>query len=458
MIFFIMLSVGIIMIISLFITNNTATKVNNSILLGVTLPYSEIKNNKVVEIIDCYKKAYTRLLIIFGIIYIPCGLISYLSIQLFFLFTWVGALIYFNNKIFMEYNERLKILKANNNWFIGSKTLITIDTEVARLKDKMPISKLWFIPSIAITAIIIFLSLLNKDDYGNILLYLSFSCLIANLVFILIYRYYSKLRTIVYSEDSNVNLACNFIYKRYWTLGCVMASLIQSICTLLVYIILILCRATESLFLIVVIIPAITIILGAYSINNLVIKEKNKIINNASSCVYVDNDQYWNGDVYNNPYDKRATVEKRVGYGITYNMATLKGKIYNYGGIAFTVIVISMVGVMTLVFDFTKLDVQVSDDTIKIQAPVYGVTFDKANLEKVEMVDNIEVIARTNGVGAESYSLGEFTVKEYGKSKLFVYSKDDSSYIHLVVNGDDIFIKGETKEETKLYYNKLNKY
>ena len=44
----------------------------------------------------------------------------------------------------VSYTHLLMDLKRENNWLLPSKRLVTIDTEVTRLKDEMPVSVLWF--------------------------------------------------------------------------------------------------------------------------------------------------------------------------------------------------------------------------------------------------------------------------------------------------------------------------
>lgn len=449
------LSIGIIMIISMIVNNKTATKVNNSMILAVTLPYSELKNQEVLKIVDNYEKAYYKLLIIFSIIFLPSIFISYVSIEVSILIFWTGTLIYLNEKLFRKYNEKLKALKREKNWFIGGKHLISIDTEVSRVKDKMPVSKYYFIPSIVISLIIVLLAFVMRSKYNINIIIISLMPLMTTFIFMIIYSIYYKSPTKVYSSESQVNLLCNTIYKRYWTLGCVSAAFIQSLSMLVIFLMCIFSKINDTFFIAIFILPVVFIIVGISFINNKIITERNNIISRAKEPIFVDNDEYWNGDTYCNPSDRRAMVEKRVGYGLTYNMATTKGKLYCYGLSIFTILIITFVVIQMFAYDFTKLDVVIANNSVNIVAPSYGVQFEADEIEELKMVENIEVTFRSNGVGAETYSLGDFSVNNYGTSRLFVYSKDDSPYIYLKVNGKNIFIKGKTKEETDKYYNEL---
>ncbi|MDZ4957348.1 hypothetical protein GNF51_16560, partial [Clostridium perfringens] len=109
---------------------------------------------------------------------------------------------------------------------MGSKFIITVDTEVSRMKGKMPVSIWWFIPSIIISIIPIVIALNNVDIFGMAFLFISLTSIIVTTVFIIMYKVYTNQKTEVYSEDSKVNLICNTIYKRYYTLGCICAATI----------------------------------------------------------------------------------------------------------------------------------------------------------------------------------------------------------------------------------------
>ena len=129
----------LIALIAFYFDNNTATKVKNGVVLGVTLPYSEIKNNEVLRIVDEYKKGNKRFFLIGIIIFFPISIINYPSLKMIYLFVWIFFMEILSYRLFGKYNKRLKELKRENEWFISQARLLTIDTEVTRLKDKMPV-------------------------------------------------------------------------------------------------------------------------------------------------------------------------------------------------------------------------------------------------------------------------------------------------------------------------------
>ncbi|MCI6458060.1 PH domain-containing protein [Terrisporobacter sp.] len=137
-------------------------------------------------------------------------------------------------------------------------------------------------------------------------------------------------------------------------------------------------------------------------------------------------------------------------------MATKKGKFITYGGNIFAVVSLILVLLMILFFEFYGFNMSIDNKILKINAPLYGVEFNINDIEEVNLVDNIKIKVRTNGIGMDEYSVGNFNVEGYGKCKLYIYNYV-SPYILIKVNGEFIFINAETKEETYNYFNDLEK-
>ena len=68
-------------------------------------------------------------------------MIKIIILHLFF----IATAVYMSNSIFDK-----RSLKRKNNWYIENNNITYVDTEVARLKDKMVIKQYWFIPTIIV--------------------------------------------------------------------------------------------------------------------------------------------------------------------------------------------------------------------------------------------------------------------------------------------------------------------
>lgn len=444
----------LIALIAFYFENNTATKVKNGVVLGVTLPYSEIKNNDVLKIVDEYKKGNKVFLLIGIIVFFPISIINYPSLKMMYLFVWIFFMQILSYRLFGKYNKRLKELKIKNEWFISQTRLLTIDTEVTRLKDKMPVSLLWFIPSLIISIIPIIILIINKDFSFGLLISAS-TGLIGTIIFMIMYRLYCKKPTEIYSEDSKVNIAYNLIYKRMWTMGTVIAATVQSIGMIFVFLPMTLNSNSVVLLMLSAVIPMTVILVGIYYINNKVTEEQNRLISTSNNPIYIDNDEYWFRDIYNNPNDTRYIVEPRVGYKMTYNLGTKKGRRIFYGSYIFVAILLIGVSIMTLRLDFKKMRIEVLNQIVNIEAPSYSFAFNVDEIEEIKIIDSIKVNLRTNGAATDKYSIGHFNVEGYGNCRLYIYDKNDKFIRVKLKDGEYIFISGTSKEETEKYYKLL---
>ena len=86
-------------------------------------------------------------------------------------------------------------------------------------------------------------------------------------------------------------------------------------------------------------------------------------------------------------------------------------------------------------FELYGFNMKINDDSVKINAPLYGIELNMKDIEKVEIVDKLKVKLRTNGIGMDEYSVGNFNVEGYGKCKLYIYN-DVKPYI-LIESDDD---------------------
>lgn len=448
-------SVPIVFVLAMYFNCRYMIKGNKNILIGVTIPFLELKNEKVLDITNKFKQENIILYIISVIAFIPSFFFKFNSNQILYLFLWIGVLYEISRRLFMKYNKKLMDLKRENNWLLPSKRLITIDTEVTRLKDKMPISVLWFIPSFIISLIPIVIVFNNIKEYGVSFEIAASNALIGNIIFLIMYRLYSKGKIEVISEDTDANIAYNKIFKRTWTMGTIVAATVQSLGMLFMFIIFLNNINSAILFVLSVIIPSSIILIGIFYINNKIREEQGKILNACTNLIYTDNDEFWSKGVYNNPNDRSVTVEDRTGYGVTYNLGTKKGRTIYYGSLIFAGIIVIGVTFNLMRFDHTKFTLNINNNTVKINAPTYGTEFNIDDIEEISMINKLPSGIRTNGVGASTYNLGNFSIKDYGQSKLYVYFENPNCISIKLKNNTYIFFNSKSNEETLKYYNEL---
>lgn len=167
-----------------------------------------------------------------------------------------------------------------------------------------------------------------------------------------------------------------------------------------------------------------------------------------------DDDEYWEKGYYYNPNDTRVSVEKRIGYGRTFNMANKKAKIMTFITYASTIALILFLSIMFIIFDTSEFKLTIDGDIARISAPVYGYSFNINDVIEVKKIDTLPKGARTNGASTEKYNLGNYNLNNYGKSKMYVYN-ENPPFIAIKLNNLYVFLNGKTKDDTERYYNML---
>ncbi len=144
-------------------------------------------------------------------------------------------------------------------------------------------------------------------------------------------------------------------------------------------------------------------------------------------------------------------VEKRVGYGATINFGTRKGKIV--GGVVFSgaaILLISLLFIL-IAFDTAEYSLQITGEQITVEAPFYGISFASRELKSVAALEHLPSGMRTNGAETSRYSLGNYVLQGYGKSKLYIH-KGKPPYLVMELGHLHVFFNGKTAEQTKEYY------
>lgn len=133
-----------------------------------------------------------------------------------------------------------------------------------------------------------------------------------------------------------------------------------------------------------------------------------------------DGDDHWvcGGLFYYNPDDPHAMVDRRVGYGLTVNMARLGGKLF--GGIGVGSIALCVgIGIWIFLMGAQKTGLSVEEGKLRA-AHGSGVKYSIAaeEITDISLHEELPSASRTFGVGMPRYLQGMFAVKGYGSCSL----------------------------------------
>ena len=141
-------------------------------------------------------------------------------------------------------------------------------------------------------------------------------------------------------------------------------------------------------------------------------------------------------------------------YGYTCNLSARRGKWITYLPLFLPVpFCIGLIGLFAWM-DFTPFTLSIQEDLITVHAPLYQDTFSLEEIEDLSLTDTIPSGKRTGGAATSRYLLGNFQVKGYGKSRLYVYLNEVPAVV-IRLSDRTFFIQAKTEEESLRVYQEL---
>lgn len=446
--FFILITVFVTMAGVFFVSLQMAASPKNNVILNTTLPRDVHKDSRVLGIVKEFKKAN---LLVFLVSLVPTPLVFFIrkpSIMILFLGLWLAAVIVANNWVVNLYSGKLSALKRENQWFVGNTHTITVDLEVTRAKAMMAISKLWFLPSLAAALIMVTLGIVLEKTY----LFLGIAAVTGVITFYFLYTLTTRERARAYSEDTEINMAVTRTSIRYWSICWATLAAVHVVDMIIMFIAI---RNNNEMLSIIGVVSMVFASLAAIFLTHSKIRSsQERLLAGTQSSICVDEDYYWRGSFYNNPNDSRTLVDKRIGIGQTINLGTKKGKMAYYSLVIGMPVFFLALFLLFLSFDTANYELTITDNQVEIHAPIYGYEFPLSDIQSIETVDTVPGGSRTNGAATSEYRLGNFSLKGYGRSKLYVYN-NQPQYIVLELPDLYIFFSAKTPEQTQEYYELL---
>ncbi len=451
--FLIRIFVVLILLSTFTATGWGASKPDRGVLLGVSIPYSHMKEQAVADILASYRRTLFKAAASFLLLATPILFVRKpFSLFLVLLFLWMAAYLIVFDRILGQYENRLRALKKERGWSVGTQCTISVDTEVARIKNKMPVSWMWMLPSLAVSCLPLVSALSQQRDWPHLMI--AILSLLLHGMFWLCRRFSIRGRSTVYSQDAGVNRACHYLSIRLWSLNWTVQAAITSVCMTVSYF----CALggpSERFWLpVLTILFTVSILLGTYFTYAQVRDRRNRLLETEGEPVTADEDEFWKHGCYNNPYDPRVTVEKRFGIGWTVNLGTVKGKLYAYGTLAFAAGILLFLLILFIRMDVIPFTLAIEKNRVSISAGMYAEDFPLEQVRGVELTNTAPAGTRTNGAATDSYRLGHFRIDGYGDSLLYVYP-DSSPCLIISLPERTVFFTARNPEETIRVYEEL---
>ena len=423
-------------------------KYDERMLLGVTFLREQINDWEIKKLADQYKAAYRKVILggyITGILVVFLFW-WYFSIAMTVYLMWMFGYIILVQYIYITYHKKMYAVKKKRGYTCGKiVSQALVDTRLSYANGKMPVSKSWFLPSILVLLIPFSSKAFREELFSDLetaIIMLSVIILVKAAYF-LMYYLFAKQRGVIYSQNSDVNIACNRITKRSFSIIFTVACFLDSLSFLaLFWNGMYMSMASVAIYVLI----QIAIVVGMIAAICHVRRLRNTILAEDTQAVIVDEDEFWASGFYYNPTDTRLFVpDRQNGMNFTMNMAkSASWLITGAVGIG-TLAVLVWVSVMLISFDFVETKYQVADN-FKIIAPSYSKSIEYDEIQSVKLLEQFPdmKMSKQNGAATEQYALGRFHIRNGGTCYLYIYY-GYSPVIELQL--DDMKIYFNSKEE-----------
>ena len=456
---FILMPAYIITIAMIYFIMKSAIKPRRNILFGVTLPSEALSDEDVIKMVDEYKN---KARICMSVIILGAVLAIFIKKEIIatvYLIIWsLISAEWMVRQPYIYINRKLTKLKKDREWFIGEKRIVSMDTKISRLKDKMPLPDKYMLIPILISLFALMISVVKYDEDLRYATYIAFVLMLIQIVLYFTgFRGSNKIKLKVYSQNSDINYALNkeekYLNSIVWFITALTASIVYVFAYAVLYGIINI--GYYFITIIAVLCSIITFVAFVYT-NNKVRHLEEELLKMDKEIIYTDDDEYWiDGYKYYNENDKSSKVNPRFGFNCyTYNLATKKGKISYYSGIGIVAVLLIPLCFSLINMDITSPEISISYNGISVDYPYYDYEFKSSDIEEIKLVDSVSFNIRTNGIGTDKYCRGSFRSSEYGSCRVYIYN-ESNPYIIVKLKNNHFIYNEKTKEETMKIYNEL---
>lgn len=434
---------------------------NGNTILAVNLPEKYLKDLTINLIareytLSCYKIFYRHLIALIIFIFTR----NYVMISTLLTLVYCISLSIFYMLSFDKYRKQIIKIKREQNLYHGDKHIVTIDTQITKIKDTFLLSRKHFIPPIVITIIFATIMFSNQTNIEIMISIPIFLLVLLSVTNIVTYEILMRMPTKLYSEDTDLNIALNKSFKMEWSRAFII-SMYTNIAYIPIFIMSNRYNYNEYILVFGILIVSMLTVVVMIIAYNRVKNSRNELLELSQSDknqYYLDDDDnYILGGLYYNKNNSSTFVEKRVlGMGLTINLATKLGQLYAI------ITGIMMIGLIFFLITQIPLDFwkgttfTQNGDIITINAPSYVIDFDINDIVSIEILEELPNLLKINGVATNTIYLGNFLIKDEGSAKIYI-NRNVKKYIYITLSTDErIILNGENIEVTDNYYLQLS--
>jgi uncharacterized membrane protein len=424
-------------------------KPKKNIILGVTIPRDAHNDESLMGIAAGFKlRLSIACTFLFGALLL--GMLAGTYGEMFlYVNVWV---ILAMNALFLVYAHShimLKSLKMRKGWNSVSANQVFVDT-IAASQPRKSTNLFWFLAPLAISAIPSAALWIEGDSdfFIHLIMYGSFSTIIA--VLMAIESLLKRQPSDAIDASTERTLALTRMRCRYWSIVWVSSAWLTALFSICMWL-----SGQRALWLII----AST----GYSLAEIAIflwgefrtrGEQGRLSAQRDGEHFLDDDSLWFlGVLYNNPNDRHVMRSRRVGMGMTMNIAKPGVRILH----VFAVLLLLMIpvfGAIPLYEERAAIQLSVSDSALIATHGMSKCEVPLIDIASIGWLDALPDAERIAGTGLESVLKGRFDVQGYGGSTLMLDPR--SPVIEVSANdGERYFFGFSNSDETLAIYKAL---
>jgi len=351
--------------------------------------------------------------------------------------------------VFYRGNQAMRRLKAERAWSAGSGFKRQVDISAYNPMAKIPGHRLVY--GLALVIMGLPLALKGMSPAGLVATGLS---IMVTLVAIILYRLTKQRPYKLYTDKSQVNLAVNQQIQSLWLrviLFCLLGQVTLNTSTSLLWTY----RALNLEVLILLYVALSTLIVLLVFMVGLVSSKRIEGQVKAEDLIQVDDEDFWvAGIYYANPHDPRSFVDKKSGLGRTMNLGTKKGRLSLACLSLFIVLVLGGAGLMTISHDLVPHQMTFKDQEVVIDSMGYGEKIPLDAIQSVELLQDVTLTLKLNGIGTDLYSRGAYDTEDQGRCRVYIF-KGVYPIIKITTKDQVYLYTDESHQETMATYREL---
>ena len=416
----------------LYFMQKNECKPKKNIIVGVTLPWEGQRDERVLALLERFKKEMKIICWVMLAAVVPTLFIKSFGVFMTIWLTWTVLLCFIFFIPYARCNKALKQIKDERGWRLDAEETAQVVTDLRAAAEEMRwLSPWWFLPPFFISLVPL---LFDRTVWW---LWVIEAALVP--LFYLAYRDLYRNRAEVVDEDTSRTLALTRVRRYNWGKCWIIMAWVTGIFNIGLWLTLDhiwLCMAVVLIYGFVVCAVVISI---EFRVRGL----QEKLT--AGSGRIVDEDDRWIwGLFYYDPNDARMIVNNRVGMNTTFNMARRPAQIIM--GLALVMLLACpLIGVWTLGMERAPVELEVTEDALT--GSHYGGHWSVALevIAEIEVIEDRPRLSRIAGTGMDNALTGKFSADGWGQITCCIDPRTGPWLKVTAVDGQ-IFLFGSSEE------------